>query len=155
MGLVVNALTNFANTRVGENLYRWGTSETGKGFLCTKMPLVETAVATASRVYATEKQDLSRREKNVLQAGHIVPAVFGIGVGSALNKKAYDVADKITENLDPKKVKDIPQIGNALKVALPIFSTAILMRLALPIVTSLASGEIEEYKAKKKLDIKA
>ena len=119
------------------------------------MPLIETGLATASRVYATEKQDLSRREKNILQAGHIVPAIFGIGIGTFLNKKVYDMADNITKYLDPNKVKDIPKINNALKVGLPIFTTALLMRLALPVITAFVTGEIEEHKAKKKLDIKA
>lgn len=155
MGLVVNALTKFAKSSVGSELYRWGTSEAGKMFLCTKMPLIETGLATASRVYATEKQDLSRREKNVLQAGHIVPAIFGISIGSVLNKKVYNLADKVVENLDPKKVSEIPKIKSALRVGLPLFSTAFLMRLALPVATAFVSGEIEEHKAKKKLDIKA
>ena len=155
MGLVVNALTKFAKSSVGSELYRWGTSEAGKMFLCTKMPLIETGLATASRVYATEKQDLSRREKNVLQAGHIVPAIFGISIGSVLNKKVYNLADKVVENLDPKKVSEIPKIKSALRVCLPIFSTALLLRLIFPVATAFVSGEIEEHKAKKKLDIKA
>ena len=155
MGLVVNALTKFAKSSVGSELYRWGTSEAGKMFLCTKMPLIETGLATASRVYATEKQDLSRREKNVLQAGHIVPAIFGISIGSVLNKKVYNLADKVVENLDPKKVSEIPKIKSALRVCLPIFSTALLLRLIFPVATAFVTGEIEEHKAKKKLDIKA
>lgn len=155
MGIIVNALTGFAKSGIGQNLYKWGASEAGKMFLCTKMPLIETGLATASRVYATEKQDLSRREKNVLQAGHIVPAIFGIGIGSALNKKVYSLADKVTENLDPKKVNNIPKIRSALRVCLPLLTTAILMRLALPTATAFISGEIEEHKAKKKLDVKA
>lgn len=156
MGIVVNALTGLARSEAGQNFFRWATTEKGKSSLCTKMPLVETVIATASRVYATEKQkNLSRREKNVLNAGHTVPAVFGIFIGSKLNKKVYDMADIITSYLDPKKVKDIPIIKNALRVALPIFSTALLMRLALPVTTSFVMGEIEEYKEKKKLDIKA
>lgn len=155
MGLVVNALTKFAKSSLGSELYRWGTSEAGKMFLCTKMPLIETGLATASRVYATEKQDLSRREKNVLQAGHIVPAIFGISIGSVLNKKVYNLADKVVENLDPKKVSEIPKIKSALRVCLPIFSTALLLRLIFPVATAFVTGEIEEHKAKKKLDIKA
>ena len=153
--MIVNTLVNFAKSNVGTNLYKWGASEAGKMFLCTKMPLIETGLATASRVYATEKQDLSRREKNVLQAGHIVPAIFGISIGSVLNKKVYDLSDNIVKGLDSNKVKDIPKIKSALRVGLPLFSTAFLMRLALPVATAFVSGEIEEHKAKKKLDIKA
>ena len=156
MGIVVNSLTKVAESSTGQNFFRWATTEKGKGFLCTKLPLIETGIATASRVYATEKQkNLSRREKNILDAGHIVPAIFGILIGSKLNKKVYNMADNITKYLDPKKVKDIPKINNALKVGLPIFTTALLMRLALPVATAFITGEVEEHKAKKKLDMKA
>ena len=157
MGIVVNALTGIAKSEAGQNFFKWATTESGKNSLCTGMPLVESVIATASRVYATEKQkNLSRREKNVLDAGHTVPAVFGVLIGSKLNKKVYDLADKVSDNLDPKKVNDIPLVKNALRVCLPIGTTAILMRLVLPVTTSFVTGEIEEYKARKrKLDIKA
>ena len=156
MGIVVNALSGIAKSEAGQNFFKWATTEGGKNSLCTGMPLVESVIATASRVYATEKQkNLSRREKNILDAGHIVPAIFGVLIGSKLNKKVYDMADSITKHLDPNKVKDVPLIKNALRVCLPIGTTAILMRLILPVATSFVTGEIEEYKAKKKLDIKA
>lgn len=155
MGLVVNALTKFAKSDVGTKLYKWGTSSDGKKFLCTSLPLIETAIATGSRVIATEKQPLERREKNVLQAGHIVPALIGIGIGSQLNKKAYELGDKIAEHLDPSKVKDVHKIKTALHVLGPIIVTASLMRFLLPVATAFISGEVEERKARKKLDIKA
>lgn len=156
MGIIVNALTGIAKSGAGQNFFRWAATEKGKSSLCTGMPLAETVIATASRVYATEKQkNLSRREKNVLDAGHTIPAVFGVLIGSKLNKKVYDMAGKISDSLDPKKVDNIPLVKNALRVALPLFSTAILMRLVLPVTTSFVTGEIEEYKAKKKLNVKA
>lgn len=155
MGIVVNSLTGIAKSEAGQNFFKWAVTEKGKNSLCTGMPLVESVIATASRVYATEKQkNLSRREKNVLDAGHIVPAIFGVLIGSKLNKKVYDMADDITKYLDPNKVKDIPLIKNALRVCLPIFSTALLLRLIFPVATAFVTGEIEEHKAKK-LDIKA
>ena len=156
MGIVVRALSGIAKSEAGQNFFKWAATEKGKSSLCTGMPLVESVIATASRVYATEKQkNLSRREKNILDAGHVVPAIFGVLIGSKLNKKVYDMADNITKYLDPNKVKDVPLIKNALRVCLPIGTTALLMRLILPVATSFVTGEIEEYKAKKKLDIKA
>ena len=155
MGIVVGALTRFAKSGIGSSLYKWGTTEKGKEFLCVGMPLLDTFLSTASRVYATEKQKLTRREKNILQAGHIVPAIFGIGIGSVLNRKVYDLADNVTKYLDPNKVKDINKINSALKVGFPLLTTAMLMRLILPIATAFVTGEVEERRAKKKLDIKA
>ena len=155
MGIVVKALSGIAKSEAGQSFFKWATTEGGKNSLCTGMPLVESVIATASRVYATEKQkNLSRREKNVLDAGHVVPAIFGVLIGSKLNKKVYNFADIIANSLDPNKVKDIPLIKNALRVCLPIFSTALILRLIFPVATAFVTGEIEEYKAKK-LDIKA
>lgn len=155
MGIIVNALTGIAKSGAGQNFFKWAATEKGKSSLCTGMPLAETVIATASRVYATEKQkNLSRREKNVLDAGHTIPAVFGVLIGSKLNKKVYDMAGKISDSLDPKKVDNIPLIKNALRVALPLFSTAFILRLIFPIATAFTMGEIEEHRAKKKVDVK-
>lgn len=155
MGIATGALTKFAESEIGTNLYKWGTSKKGKEFLCVGMPLVETFLATGSRVYATERQKLDRREKNILQAGHIIPAVFGIGVGSVLNKKVYNAAENISSYLDPKKVENMSKVKTAIQVLAPLTTMAVLMRFALPVATSFISGEIEEKKAKKKLDITA
>ena len=155
MGIVVGALTKFAKSGIGTTLYKWGTSEKGKEFLCVGMPLIDTVLATGSRVYATEKQKLPRREKNILQAGHIVPAIFGLGIGSVLNKKVFGMAESISKYLDPKKVKDVDKVKTAIQVLAPMLTMATLMRFALPVATAFVSGEIEEKKAKKKLDIKA
>ena len=154
MGLVIKALTKFAKSGVGTNLYKWGTSEKGKKWLCESLPLIETGIATATRVYATEKQKLNRREKNILQAGHIVPAIFGIGIGSLLNKKVYDFGSKVGDYLDPKKVGDVKKVKGAIQVLGPICTTAFLMRFALPVITAVVSGEVAEKRAKKKLDVK-
>lgn len=152
MGIVAGALSGFAKTELGTNLYGWGATEGGKRFLCEKIPLIDTVIATASRVYATEKQDLSRREKNILQAGHIVPAIAGIGIGSVLNKKVYDFGNKIGNLLDPKKVQNIDKVKGAIQVIGPIFTTALLLRYILPIVTAFASSCVEEKK--NRLDIR-
>ena len=154
MGLVVNALSKMANSTVGTSFYKWSPGKKEEKLLCIGLPLVETAIATTSRVISTEKQKLSRREKNVLQAGHIVPAVVGITTGAFLNKKVFDLSESIGKCLDPNKVKDLDKVKGAIRVATPIFTTALLLRLILPTLTAFVTGEIEENKAKKKLDIK-
>ena len=155
MGLVVDTLSKVANSDIGTSFYKWSTGKKEEKLLCIGLPLVETAIATTSRVISTEKQKLSRREKNVLQAGHIVPAVIGITAGAFLNKKVFDISENIGNYLDPNKVKDLDKIKGAIRVATPIFTTALLLRLVLPTLTAFITGEIEEKKAKKRLDIKA
>jgi len=155
MGLVVNALNRFAKSNVGTKLYKWASSEKGQKWLCETLPTLETIAATSAYVYATERQKLSRREKNVLQWQNILPALVGIAVGSYLNRKVFNFGDSIIKNLKPEKVPDAHKIMGAIRVATPIFTTALLMRFLLPVVTAFLSGEIEERKGKKKLDIKA
>ena len=154
MGLVVNALTKFANSNMGTAFYKWTNGEKEQKLLCIGLPLVETAIATTTRVVATEKLKLSRREKNVLQGQNIIPALVGITLGSYLNKKVFELSDNIGKFLDPKKVENINLVKGAIKVATPILSTALLLRLALPVATALFTSKAEDKKEKNKLNIK-
>lgn len=155
MGLVTSAINKFATSAMGTKLYKWAASEKGQKWLCESLPTLETITATSCYIYATERQDLSRREKNVLQWQNVIPAVIGILVGSYLNKKVFKFGENIIKNLKPEVIPDAHKIMGAIKVATPIATTAMLMRFILPVATAFASGEIEEYKAKKKkLDVK-
>ena len=59
--------------------------------------------------------------------------------------------------MKPELIPDAHKIMGGIRVTLPLVTTAILMRWALPVATAFVSGEIEEYKSKRKekLDIKA
>lgn len=155
MGMITNAISGFARSKVGTKLYKWAASEKGQQFLYKQMPQMETVLSTACYVVATEKQkNLNRREKNVLQWQNIVPAIIGIGVGSYLNKKVFDIGEKVMKYVDPSKVKDAHKVRGAISVAFPVIATGLLMRWLLPVGTALVSGEIEERKNRKKLNIK-
>lgn len=155
MGLGVRLLERFANSKVGTKLYKWASTEKGQKWLCNSLPTIETAVSTTCYVIATERQDLSRREKNVLQWQNVLPAIIGMAVGSFLNRKVFNFGEEVIKNLKPELVPDAKKIMGGIRVALPLVTTAILMRWALPVATAFVSGEIEEYKSKKKLDVKA
>ena len=155
MGISVRLLEKFANSKTGLKLYKWASSEKGQKWLYESLPTVETAVATACYVYATEKQKLSRREKNVLQWQNVIPALVGMAMGSYLNKKVFNFGETIIKHLNPEVVPEAHKIMGGIRVATPIATTALIMRFFLPVTTAFISGEIEEYKSKKKLDIKA
>ena len=95
MGLVISAINKFATSAMGTKLYKWAASEKGQKWLCESLPTLETITATSCYIYATERQDLSRREKNVLQWQNVIPAVIGILVGSYLNKKVFKFGENI------------------------------------------------------------
>ena len=157
MGLGVKALEKFATCGVGTKLYKWASSEKGQKWLYESLPTLETALATSCYVVATERQDLSRREKNILQWQNVLPALVGMAVGTFLNRQVFKFGEKVIENLKSELVPDAHKIMGGIRVALPLVTTAILMRWALPVATAFLSGEIEEYKSKKnkKLDVKA
>ena len=157
MGLIVRLLEKFATSKTGTKLYKWASTEKGQKWLCESLPTLETVVATSCYVYATEKQDLSRREKNVLQWQNVLPALAGMAMGTYLNKKVFSFGENVIKNLKPEVIPDAHKIMGGIRVALPLVTTAILMRWALPVATAFISGEIEERRSKKKegLDIKA
>ena len=151
----INPIDWFAKTKTGTKLYKWAASEKGQKWLCNSLPTCETILSTAIYVASTEHQkNLERREKNVLQWQNVLSGVLGATIGTVLNRKVFAFGDKIIANIDPKKVPDAHKIMGAVRVALPLFTTALLMRFTLPVITAYVSGVIEEYRAKnKKLDI--
>ena len=155
MGLVVKGLERFATSNVGTKLYKWASSEKGQKWLYESLPTLETVVSTSCYVYATEKQKLSRREKNVLQWQNVLPALVGMAAGTYLNRKVFKFGENVIANLKPELVPDAHKVMGGIRVALPLVTTAILMRGVLPVATAFLSGEIEEYKSKKnkKLDV--
>ena len=157
MGLTVKALEKFATSKIGTKLYKWASTDKGQKWLCESLPTLETVVATSCYVYATEKQKLSRREKNVLQWQNVLTALVGMAAGTYLNRKIFAFGENVIKNLKPEVIPEAHKIMGGIRVATPIFTTALLMRWALPVATAFISGEIEEKKARKKekLDIQA
>lgn len=150
MGIKVGLLGKIANSNMGTKFFKWADTPQGTNFLNNTLPTCETFLATSCYTVAVERQDLDRRRKNLLHFQNWVPAFIGMGIGTYLNRKVSKFGDKIISYLDPKQIPNMHKIINATKVMLPICTTMILMRLALPVVTAFVSGEVEEYKARKK-----
>lgn len=153
----INPIGWFAKTKVGEKLYKYAASEKGQKFFCNTLPTMETAVSTLVYIASTEKQkNLDRREKNILQWQNVLSGVIGIAAGTYLNRKVFKFGDKIIEKLDPKKIEDPHKIKGAIRVTLPLVTTALLMRYCAPVITAFISGELEERRVqRKKLDVTA
>ena len=149
MGLGVDALGKFAKSKIGTKMYKWAAGEKGQKWLCETLPTLETVFATSAYVYATEKQKLSRREKNVLQWQNVIPALIGIAAGTYLNRQVFKLGEGIIKHLDKEVIPDAHKIMGAIRVATPIATTAVLMRFLLPVATAYVSGEIEESKSRR------
>jgi hypothetical protein len=156
MGLMVDVLSKIAKSKPGVKLYKWASSEKGQKFAATTLPTIESGIAGTMYVIATERQkNLDRREKNVLQWQNVSSSVIGITLGTYLNKKAFDFGEKVISYLDPKKIEAPHKINGAIKVLGSIFMTASVMRFLMPVATAFISGEIEERRAQKRLNMKA
>ena len=106
--------------------------------------------------YFGNKKVSEIKTSDILQWQNVLPALVGMAVGTYLNRQVFKFGEKVIENLKPELVPDAHKIMGGIRVALPLVTTAILMRWALPVATAFLSGEIEEYKSKKnkKLDVK-
>jgi hypothetical protein len=150
----INPIKTFAESKIGTKLYKWAASEKGQKWLCNSLPTCETVLSTAIYISSTEHQkNLDRREKNVLQWQNVLSGVLGAIAGTYLNRKVSAFGDEILRYVDPKKVPDVHKIQGAIRVLLPLLTTAFLMRFCAPVVTAYASGEIEERRSK--IDVKA
>lgn len=151
MGIIVDLINAFAKSKTGTKLYKWAASPKGQKFLYNTMPTMETVVSTGLYIASTEHQkNLERREKNVLQWQNVLSGVLGVTLGSFLNKKVFNFGEKIIKHIDPQKVPDAHKIMGAVRVSLPLVTTAVLMRFALPTITAYISGVMEERRAKAK-----
>ena len=145
----INPIKAFAESKIGTKLYKWAASEKGQKWLCNSLPTCETVLSTVIYIGSTEHQkNLDRREKNVLQWQNILSGVLGAIAGTYLNRKVFAFGDEILKYVDPKKVPDVHKVQGAVRVLLPLLTTALLMRFCAPVITAYASGEIEERRSK-------
>lgn len=152
----------FAKSKTGQKLYKWACEPKSEYFLNNTLPQVETVLSTACYVWSTAKQkNIEPEQKQLLQIQNVGSGVVGVAIGSAANRWISKKTDEIVKDLDPKKLdpKALRKVSTGLRIAAPLLTTAILMRLVLPTLTAGLSGKMmdkkREKEAAKKLSIKA
>lgn len=156
MGIIIDAIRRFATSKTGTKFYKWAASPRGENFLNNYLPTIETGVATAAYMWATERQDIEKRQKHMLQVQNVLSGIVGMALGSWLNKGVSKQVNKIIPYLDPKVVPDVHKVVGGLKVGLPLATTALLMRSIIPSFIAWYSGKVEDRRAAQgKFDVKA
>lgn len=157
MGMI---LQKIALSKWGQKLYKHAADSRNTRFYSVNLPVLETLACTFAYCWATAKQkNIDDRRRHMLQIQNIGSGVAGVAVGSFLNRKVYDWGEKIIPKLNKELIPDAHKVINGLRVAIPIFSTALLMRVGIPCIIAYISGKVEERRhrdtEKKKLNVVA
>ena len=153
----VNPIKAFFESKPVQNFYKKVCDPKRTDFFNEKLPLIETAFATACYVHSTNKRkEIPSEQRRVLQYQNILGGVAGIALGGYLNKKVTKFANKLAPKVD-KNIVDIHKVEAGIRIFLPLAVVSCIMRLALPVITAQMSTMMEDRnRAKKnKLDVKA
>lgn len=152
----------FAKTKTGQKIYKWCASPGKDKFLNNTLPQVETVLATSCYVWSTAKQkNIDDDRKKLLQIQNIGSGVAGLVLGTAANHWISNQTDKIVKDIDPKIMdpKALRKVSTGLRVIAPLATTAIIMRLCLPVLLAGISGKLmdkeRELRKEKGLNINA
>lgn len=152
MGLI----TKIALSKYGQRFYKFVADPKNEKLVNNITPTLESAVAGIVYIWATDKQkNIDPRRKHMLQVQNVLTTVAGIGLGSYINKKASNYAERIIPHLKGEAVKDFHKVVAGFKILAPLFATAFLMRLVSPVVAAFISGKVEEKRHKNKLNVVA
>ena len=160
---VSKILESIAKSKTGQKVYGWCAKQGHDRLLNNTLPQVETVLSTLCYVASTERQkNIDRDRKNLLQIQNVGSGAVGLVLGSAANHWISNKTDEIVKYLDPKKLdpKTLRKVSTGLRIAAPIMTTAICMRLLIPTVLAAFSGKImdkarEKRETQKKVDINA
>ena len=155
---ISEALTRFAKSKTGQNLYRKILRPDKETFLNNTLPLIESTVCTGSYIYATATdKKIPKEQKPILQWQNVLNGVIGIAVSGKLNKWISKKGAQVIKGLKPELIKDFDNVVTGVKVGLPILMTSLIMRFGvsyLSVPMSEAAKSIDEKIRGKKVDTK-
>ena len=148
-------LNKIALSNVGSTFYKWSATDKGQKFLSQKLPGFETVVASSLYVASTyhqyRKGTLDERRHNLLQTQNILSGVAGYTVGAFASKKSSNyINNTLIPNLKPELIPDAHKVRMGLQVAIPIITTALIVRGIIPAILAWISAKREERKAEQK-----
>ena len=153
---ISDALSRFAKSKTGQNLYRKILRPDKETFLNNTLPLIESTVCTGSYIYATATdKKIPKEQKPILQWQNVLN---GVAVSGKLNKKKKKKGAQVIKGLKPELIKDFDNVVTGVKVGLPILMTSLIMRFGvsyLSVPMSEAAKSIDEKIRGKKVDTKA
>ena len=147
MGLI----TRVALSDMGQKFYKFATNPKNEDFFNNTLPTIETGVATLCYIWATHKQkDIDDDRKALLQWQNVGSGLVGIALGSWLNRKVSAYAEKIIPHIRQDLIPDAHKVVAGLKILIPMATTCLLMRAAMPAAVAWLSGKAEEVRRNKR-----
>lgn len=152
----VNLLTKFANSKLGQAIYKPLVNPSNEKFLNNTIPQIETILATGCYVWSTSRRkEIDSDRRKLLQIQNIGSGVVGLVVSSWANRKVYDYGENVIKhldkNIDPKSIR---QISSGLRVGLPIICTGFIMRFLIPSIIASFSGKVMDKQRENRINVK-
>lgn len=153
----VKPIKRFFETKPMQKFYKKVCDPKYDNFFNNTLPTLETVVSTSCYVVSTEKQkNIPREQKNVLQWQNVLSGLAGMAMGSYLNHKVTNFANKLAPKVNKDLVEDVHKVSGGIRILLPLIMTAMTMRLVMPVLTAQVSTIIEDKRrAKAKLNVNA
>lgn len=155
---VSDLLARFAKSKTGQKVYKTLLKPDKETFLNNTLPLIESAVCTASYCYATAKdKKIPKEQKPALQWQNIINGVVGIAISGRMNKWVSKQGAKVIKDLKPELIKNFDDVVTGVRVGLPIIMTSLIMRFGVSTLSVPISEKLKEKsaKAKERLNIQA
>ena len=150
----VNPLKSFFESKTMQKFYKKACDPKHDAFFNNTLPTLESVSSTLCYIVSTEKQqDIPREQKNVLQWQNVLSGVAGVAIGSVLNRKVTGFANKLIPLINKEHIEDVHKVIAGTKVVLPLITTALLMRLVLPVIVTQTSTMIEDHRRNKKKEL--
>ena len=150
----VNPLKSFFESKTMQKFYKKACDPKHDAFFNNTLPTLESVSSTLCYIVSTEKQqDIPREQKNVLQWQNVLSGVAGVAIGSVLNRKVTGFANKLIPLINKEHIEDVHKVIAGTKVVLPLITTALLMRLVLPLIVTQTSTMIEDHRRNKKKEL--
>ena len=146
-----------AKSQSVQNFYKWASSPGKDKFLNQNIPQIETILATSAYCYSTAKADMPKEKKTLLQIQNVGSGVAGLLIAGAANRYVGKKTEEIIKDIDTTKLdpKALRKVSTGLRVFMPIFVTACVMRLCVPTAVSWISGKVMDKKREQGLNVKA
>ena len=152
----VNLLTKFANSKLGQTIYRPLVDPKNEKFLNNTLPQIETVLSTACYVWSTSRRkEIDDDRRKLLQIQNIGSGAVGLVVSSWANNKVCNYGENVIKHLDKSiDPKSIRQISSGIRVGLPIICTGFIMRFLIPSIIAAFSGKVMDKHREDRLNTK-
>ena len=145
-------INKIAKNRLIQNIIsKTVTNHNFKYFINSKLPVLETIVATTSySVAIVQNKKIERERKPAMHWQNIISGVVGIFVSSKINKIIQKSQNRICKELENSNIYKVNNVINGVRVAVPLIIFSTLLRFIVPVLATPISTFLVKNNNKKK-----